>query len=561
MSMPEQRSDHFQEQRDRFLGFAFAAADVLVEITSKGAIAFASGATRQLLGFDAAELINMNFSKLVQKKDKGFFNILMLGMEPGVRLDPKAIAIVAKNGRQKRVIISGFCLPDRRSQYFLTISDARRMPETSYNEEEYDQSSGMLKKDAFIEAAGRKIKSFDSEEEEQLSFLMIKGLEKLRETKGPEAVDDFLRRLSDRLRAKSIAGDSVGLLGDGKIGIIHDGDGDAELIQEEAARLAKEISTADNEVSVEKFTVDLKVSSMSEEDASRAMIYAIRQFSERTDGEFKVSSLQDGASDLLNDTLGRVSNLRETLLAQSFKVALQPIVDLNTRVIHHYEALTRFEGNKSPAQIISFAEEVDMIEDFDFMMIQRILALLSKHARDGWRPTIAVNVSGKSMESDMFIKQLRKIMAEFGNIRKQLAFELTETAKIRDFERLNKVIQLLRKNGHTVYLDDVGAGNTSFQTIHMLRADAIKIEGQYIQRAISSRRDMAILKSITELAQQFGTQMVGEMIDNEQQVAELRKLRVRFGQGYLFGKPTIDVDKNTFGFDGYANIPTTMKSW
>jgi EAL domain-containing protein (putative c-di-GMP-specific phosphodiesterase class I) len=202
-----------------------------------------------------------------------------------------------------------------------------------------------------------------------------------------------------------------------------------------------------------------------------------------------------------------------------------------------------------------------MIEDFDLLLIQRTLELLRDRAKNGWQPTVAVNVSGKSIGSNMFVKQLRKIMAEFDNIKKQLSFEITETSKVYDYDRLNKVILMLRKSGHKVYLDDVGSGNTSFETLHGLRVDAIKIEGQYVQKAMSSKRDMAILKSIAEIARQFNIRMIGEMIDSENQVTTLRNLKVQFGQGYLFGKPTIDVKQDTFGVKGLFMSTTTQQSW
>ena len=556
--------NQFNEPRDdkeRFIGFAFAAADVLVEVAREGIIRYASGATRRLLGHPEASLIGRSLFGFFKPVDRENLSHILSKLEPGVRIGSQALTIIRPSGREKRVFLSGFCMPNDPDTFYLSFSDPRIMPEVSIDPDDRDEKTGMRTKANFIAVAKDKINTAGRDQEEQLSFLMVKGLEKLRETKGQEAVDELMIRLANRLKVSSLGGDSVGLLGDGRIGILHDKDVDQDTIETETARLIEELRESGDEVEIEKFSIDLKVKRLSEEDASRAMVFAIRQFSDDKKGQFNLSSLEEGAANLLNDTLNRVGHLRKTVAAQSFQVALQPIVDLNTKAIHHYEALTRFEGGKSPAQIISFAEEVEMIEDFDFMIIQRILTMLSKHAKNGWRPNIAVNVSGKSMSSDMFLQQLRKVVMEYGNIRTQLSFELTETAKISDAERLNNVLQQMRRAGHKIYLDDVGSGNTTFQTIHMLQADAIKIEGQYIQRALNSKRDMAVLKSITELAMQLGTEVVGEMIDHEQQVAELLRLKVQYGQGYLFGKPTIDVNANTFGINGMATLPTTIQSW
>lgn len=540
--MSEGKED-LKAQRDRFVAFAFAAADLLLEIDHTGKILYASGAGRGVASKPANDLIGLDFKSMVAPEDRDFLDVVTSKVKPGVRMDPIPLNIEAKTGRHRRTIVSGFMLPGGdEGRYFLTISLADRLPSTTYNADHRDKTTGLLTQTAFMEAARERTRlTNEGDDEDALSMLVLHGLEKLAHTHGQEAVDRFMKKLASRLKASSLAGDSVGLLADGKVGVLHESGITQDDLEREAREVAAEMSAeTGQEIKVESFSVDLSVPGMSEEDASRAMIYAVKKFSESTGGEFKVTNLKDGAADLLKDTLQRVAQLRETMAARSFEIVYQPIVDLELRQVHHYEALTRFESNKSPANMISFAEEVGLIEDFDLLLVQRALEVLVEQSSMGKLPQVAVNISARSLNSDVWVKSLSQVIQPFGEVRKQLAFEITETAKIEDFDRLNKIIQLFRKAGHMVCLDDVGQGSTSFQSMDLLQVDLVKIDGAYIQNAAKSARQLAMLKSIVTLCKDLKVEMVAEMIDNERQVKDMRTLGIEFGQGYLFAKPNAE---------------------
>ena len=59
------------------------------------------------------------------------------------------------------------------------------------------------------------------------------------------------------------------------------------------------------------------------------------------------------------------------MAAGAFDPAFHPIVNVKSGKIHHYEALVRFRGkakDASPFREITFAEESDLIHEFDIMM-------------------------------------------------------------------------------------------------------------------------------------------------------------------------------------------------
>jgi len=79
---------------------------------------------------------------------------------------------------------------------------------------------------------------------------------------------------------------------------------------------------------------------------------------------------------------------------------------------------------------------------------------------------------------------------------------------------------------------------------HYLRAidvDMVKIDGSYVSEALNTKKDRHFLKAMSSLSSDLGIETIAEMIEDEQTVNLLDKCGIRYGQGYLFGKPSFDI--------------------
>lgn len=206
--------------------------------------------------------------------------------------------------------------------------------------------------------------------------------------------------------------------------------------------------------------MQLDKTGMSGADAARALVYCINGFADSDNGDLSIPNLRDGLDKALSSTLVRVSNLRATLGDRNFRLVYQPIVDLRSRDIHHLEALTRFVDNGSPADTIAFAEAVRLIADFDLAVCEMAIATVLENPLG--RLPIAVNLSGRSLESSIFANTLFEMLRVDRNLSKRLLFEVTESAVITRADEVNARIQALRGGGFRVCLDDFGAGANSF---------------------------------------------------------------------------------------------------
>src|SRR6185369_1771223 len=106
-------------QRDRFVGFAFAAADLLVEVTVDGTVAFVAGAAQNLYGRNTDKLIGTPFLELLRPGDRPIASALIASLERGGRFTPVILHLKRDEGDQP-VVFGGCRLPNKSTSVFLS---------------------------------------------------------------------------------------------------------------------------------------------------------------------------------------------------------------------------------------------------------------------------------------------------------------------------------------------------------------------------------------------------------------------------------------------------------
>jgi EAL domain-containing protein (putative c-di-GMP-specific phosphodiesterase class I) len=221
----------------------------------------------------------------------------------------------------------------------------------------------------------------------------------------------------------------------------------------------------------------------------------------------------------------------------TFQLHYQPIVDIETRAPHHFEALARLGGDISPSDTIRMAEELGLIQGFDLAVAEKALRQLE---RPGFGLTrVAINVSGASLTRDDYVTGLLQLTGPDPAIRKRLIVEVTETSAIQDLEGATRRLGALRKAGIRICLDDFGAGAASFEYLRRLPADTIKIDGAFV-KDLESERSRTLIAHLVKLAGDLGMTTIAEMVESAEQAEIIQALGVNFGQGWAFGRPTAE---------------------
>ncbi len=120
----------------------------------------------------------------------------------------------------------------------------------------------------------------------------------------------------------------------------------------------------------------------------------------------------------------------------------------------------------------------------------------------------------------------------------RVAFEVVETERIADREKLRAILQEYRRAGFSVALDDVGAGHASLSLIGDLSPDIIKIDRSLVQRSVRSKVHAAICESIVQIGHTADTLVLAEGIETRAEFDFFRALGCDLFQGFLFAKPS-----------------------
>lgn len=482
------------------------------------------------------------FSSLFLEHEKDYIYELFHGLEQkSLKFIEKIVWFVHAGQKPIHVHMSG-CLAQKQDadyKYVVTISKTPRFDETISAKAEHCYY--LLDRMHFSPLAKRFLqKALEQKKNYFLSFIQIRNIVELTQEVPKEAFHKWHLKIGSILRAHAVGGDAAAFLTTGKFALIHAKDvGTAEL-KEAIIHAYKEFCGFSPEVSIHIQTLDFAMQQLSEIDAFRCLDYLLLKFAYQKEDLPFVIDIDQSLKFFVQETLDRISLLRKTIDEQNFDVVFQPIFDLRTNEIHHYEALSRVTGDDTPSKIIRFAEETGMIQDFDLAVFQKTLEILreERKADGGDQLVIAVNISAQSLESRLFLNELELIIEPFAHLRPQFMFEITETTHLEDFEQANIVIQNLRNMGHKICLDDVGSGSTSFFSLNHLEVDFAKIEGDYIRKFQEDPRQKSILETIVKACQKLKIPMIAEKIENETQLNYVKELGVEFGQGFYLGRPS-----------------------
>jgi EAL domain-containing protein (putative c-di-GMP-specific phosphodiesterase class I)/PAS domain-containing protein len=522
--------------RDRFVAFAFSAADILLELDSTHVIRYAAGAVTALLGVGPADLEGRPLLSLAPVQARPVLGELLLAIHDGRRLEPMVVRLQGRGGPTPPMLVVGYQLSNLENRIFLALRMARGLLTGPGTERE--AGSGLYSADAFAAAASAKLSKGGPG---KLTFIELDRLDDLTGRLDAATQQELATTIGQCLRASSIDGDTAGALDDGRYGIVHDPSLDLDALGQRIEACAKAVDPKGKGVGVRSATLDMKLDGVSGADAARALVYTIHRFSRQRGHPLTVEALSSGLAHKLDSTAKQMASVRSLIVGDHFAPHFQPIVQLMTRRTSHFEALVRFARSDldlEPYEFIRFAEEVGLIAEFDFAMCRRVfddLVAATESSRVNW--PIAVNISGHSLEEPWFRSALKELLAAHPALRRYLMVEITESMALTDLPATNAFIQELRAEGHKVCLDDFGVGAVAFDYLRALEVDYVKIDGSYVRDAMGSRKGGHFLKAIAGLCRDLGIATVAEMVEEEAQVPFLVACGIDYGQGHLFGRP------------------------
>ena len=230
--------------------------------------------------------------------------------------------------------------------------------------------------------------------------------------------------------------------------------------------------------------------------------------------------------------------LKDALAAGELELHYQPQQDLVTGRIVGVEALARWQhgraGAVSPDLFVSIAEEYGHIHALGGWVLREACRQARRWV-DAGRPDLRVSVNLSPLElgrHDIAAEILQCAAAE-GLPAANLEVEITERTRIDASPRLAESLATLSEAGVTIAIDDFGTGYSNLAVLQNLAVHKLKIDRSFVQGLPGRREHVAITRTIIDIAQNLGLEVVAEGVETQAQADELRRLGCRIVQGYL----------------------------
>lgn len=245
--------------------------------------------------------------------------------------------------------------------------------------------------------------------------------------------------------------------------------------------------------------------------------------------------------------------LRDRAFARALRTAVacghvtahfQPVVDLADGRVLGVEALCRWTDASGrsipPAEFIPLAERTGVIGVVGSHVLDLAVRQAERWAADpGEAPTMAFNVSAAQLSDPAFPAELAAVVAATSLDPRTLCLEITETAIIADPPAALATVEAAREMGLSIALDDFGTGQSSLAYLAEFPIDIIKIDKAFVDEVDEDDRTRGLVRAIVNMAEAIGATTIAEGIERPAQLAALRALGCRSGQGYLLGRPTV----------------------
>lgn len=207
-----------------------------------------------------------------------------------------------------------------------------------------------------------------------------------------------------------------------------------------------------------------------------------------------------------------------------------------------YEILIRMwdrDGNFiSPADFLPAAERYQLMTDIDKFVLWTYLESVTNDKKHLDKLHCAhINLAGSSLNNIDFQNKVKEAVEYFDFPWEKLELEVTESSAIGSFNMANEFITWLKSKKIGLALDDFGTGMASFEYLKSMPFDVVKIDGSFVKDMHIDPTDKAVIKYIQEIASLKNQETVAEYVETKEDVDELRKIGVTYGQGYFLGKP------------------------
>ena len=207
-----------------------------------------------------------------------------------------------------------------------------------------------------------------------------------------------------------------------------------------------------------------------------------------------------------------------------------PVVELKERAVRGYELLARFSGGPAapPGMWFESAAKLGLTAPLERRIMRSGFATADALPEGAF---VAINITAEALVSPQ-IQQLFEQRERYDNIMLEVSEADTQQPGVAE------ALKAFRAGGGRLAVDDIGSGFSNLRDVLLLKPDMLKVDRAIVRGVERDAIKSAIIEGLGRMASRLGIPLLAEGIETREGLAELERLEVPLGQGYLFGEPS-----------------------
>ncbi len=537
--------------------------DAVITTDADGRIEYLNPVAEDLIGWDTREVSGKAlpevFTILNEATREPLEDPVSRSLREGrVVTDADNTVLVNRRGQEIAIQDSAAPIRDRAGRIigvvmvFHDVSKERRLRRALAYQASHDVLTGLINRREFENRLNEALLTARSDPgvAHVLLYLDLDQFKLVNDTCGHQAGDRLLKEITGILQTRVRAKDTIARLGGDEFGILLQ-----DCTADRAAKIADVLRQAireyrfewhDGAMNVGVSIGIVEINSTSESITNLMSAADVACYAAKDSGRNRVHRYEHGAAPERHREMQWVSRLTRACEENRLELYYQPIVPIgaNRDSRGHYELLLRMRGENGqlvqPAEFIPAAERYNIMPMIDRWVVSQALGALAHYRGDGdFRTgyTLAINLSGTSLNDDRFLEFLINELQTHDLSPGAVCFEITETAAISNLPNVVHFMREFRARGCQFSLDDFGSGLSSFMYLKNLPVDYLKIDGQFIQNVTTDHVDRSMVEAITQVGHAMGIKTIAERVESAEVLACLADIGVEYAQGIYIAVP------------------------
>jgi len=535
--------------------------DAVITTDSEGCIDYMNPVAESLTGWESREAQSQRIGDILTVVDeatrKPAESPVMRCLREGRPLGlSEHTVLINRRGQEIAIQDSAAPIRDRAGNMlgavmvFHDVSKERRLHRALHYQASHDALTGLINRREFdnrLTAAVDSVRS-DPESRHALLYLDLDQFKLINDTCGHPAGDQLLKQITGVLQSRVRLGDTLARLGGDEFGILLQ-----DCPVDQALRVAEGLRQAIRDYrfvwqdGVSAVGVSIGIVEITRETPTVAGVMSaadVACYSAKDQGRNRVQLYKPDNVPERHREMHWVSKLTRACDDGRFELFFQPIVPIgaNRYEREQFELLLRLRDESgslvTPAEFMPAAERYNVMPSIDRWVVRQALDRLVHRSGTGIKPyTIAVNLSGTSLNDERFLEYLIAELSARDLPAGAMCFEITETAAIANLANVVYFMRELKTRGCHFALDDFGSGLSSFMYLKTLPVDYLKIDGQFIENVTRDPVDRSMVEAISQIGKAMGIHTIAERVESVEALQELGRLGIGFAQGFYIAEP------------------------